>query len=571
MKPARILTIVVAAAVILIAVIVKFAGGGDDGGGDTRPVTDPEARTEVPVPQDAIEISFVYSPDKIDLFQRLVDDFNRRGVEVDGRPVYVKGTVVSSGDAAERIAAGTLQPVLWKPASSLWGRLVNFKRDAAFVPNENPSLVRTPVVIAMWEPLARALGWPDKPLGWADILRESQSAEGWAAYGHPEWGSFKLGHTNPDTSTSGLSAVAAEYLAVTGKREGLRLEDVNDPAVREKVRAIEQAIVHYGDTTGFFASKLAEFGPSYASAVTMEEQTLLEFNLARQPGQLRLAAIYPAEGTFFSDHPLITLNAPWVTAEQKAAAAQFTAFATDQITPANAAQFLFRPASGEETPGPPITADNLVDPAKPTALLSLPEPRVLARIQEAWREDRKPATVQIVLDISGSMNDEGKLDSAKLGLIGFLDLMQPQDQVGLTVFSDEVNEVTQPVSIGERRAQLKTRIGELFAEGNTAVYDATLQAVEAAAQRADPKRINAVVVLTDGQDNQSRVRLAAVVARLKELSGSEGKGVRVFTISYGSEAEVGGLRQIAQAGAGQAYTGDPATIRAVYKQIASFF
>ena len=37
----------------------------------------------------------------------------------------------------------------------------------------------------------------------------------------PEFGPFKLVHTNPDFSTSGLSAVVAEYFFATGKREGL--------------------------------------------------------------------------------------------------------------------------------------------------------------------------------------------------------------------------------------------------------------------------------------------------------------------------------------------------------------
>ena len=64
----------------------------------------------------------------------------------------------------------------------------------------------TPLVIAMPKPMADALGYPETPIGWADIARLATSDEGWAAYGHPEWGAFKLGKTNPNFSTSGLSA-----------------------------------------------------------------------------------------------------------------------------------------------------------------------------------------------------------------------------------------------------------------------------------------------------------------------------------------------------------------------------
>src|SRR5438046_1907133 len=80
------------------------------------------------------------------------------------------------------------------PASSLWGRLLNYEADKDYVAQDNPSLARTPLVIAMWEPLARALGWPKKPVGWAEVLKLATSRGGWADYGHPEYGRFKLGH-----------------------------------------------------------------------------------------------------------------------------------------------------------------------------------------------------------------------------------------------------------------------------------------------------------------------------------------------------------------------------------------
>ena len=69
--------------------------------------------------------------------------------------------------------------------------------------DDNPSIVRTPLVIAMWEPFARALGWPRKQLGFEQIIELARSNQGFAEFGHPEFGSFKLVHTNPDFSTSG--------------------------------------------------------------------------------------------------------------------------------------------------------------------------------------------------------------------------------------------------------------------------------------------------------------------------------------------------------------------------------
>ncbi len=115
-------------------------------------------------------------------------------------------------------------------------------------------------------------------------------------------------HTNPDFSTAGLEAVVAEYYAATGKKEGLTEQDVDGSKARKIVRDIERSIVHYGDTTLFIADQMREQGPGYASAVAMEEVTLLDFN-KRRGTQPKLVALYPPEGTFYSDNPFIVLDA----------------------------------------------------------------------------------------------------------------------------------------------------------------------------------------------------------------------------------------------------------------------
>src|SRR3954454_25214997 len=133
-----------------------------------------------------------------------MEKLNERGEKVGEKPVFVEGENVASGEAERKIAAGRLEPVVWTPASSLWGRQLNFDADRPYAPKDNPSIVRTPLVIAMWEPLARALGWPRKKIGFARILKLARDKAGFGSVGHPEYGRFKLVHTNPDFSTSGL-------------------------------------------------------------------------------------------------------------------------------------------------------------------------------------------------------------------------------------------------------------------------------------------------------------------------------------------------------------------------------
>src|SRR6185295_9787590 len=149
----------------------------------------------------------------------------------------------------------------------------------------------------------------------------------------------------------GLSAVTAEYYAAAGKTEGLTLADVENPAVRGAVRDIQSSVVHYGDTTLFFAEQLAARGPAFASAVAMEETTLVDYNARLRKNGKRLVAIYPKEGTFFSDDPLIVLDAPWVTAEQKAGAAKLVAYLSSPEVQAKVMAAGFRPADSSIASG----------------------------------------------------------------------------------------------------------------------------------------------------------------------------------------------------------------------------
>jgi Ca-activated chloride channel family protein len=94
----------------------------------------------------------------------------------------------------------------------------------------------------------------------------------------------------------------------------------------------------------------------------------------------------------------------------------------------------------------------------------------------------------------------------------------------------------------------------------------------------DPAKINAVVFLTDGVNDDGNLgddddEFDALIAQLR--SGSEGassRPVRVFTISYGDGADVVTLRAIAQATAAAHYdASNPATIQQVFTAVISNF
>jgi Ca-activated chloride channel homolog len=570
-RNARIAVIVLAAVAVIVAAVVSLRGGDDGGGSATGATTGTTSTGVTTAPSGAVKVLLAYSPEKDAMLTELIARYNDEGHEVNGREVFVEGQNWSSGESESKIANGTFKPTAWSPSSSLWGRLLNFEVDRAYVADENPSLVRTPLVIAMWEAEAKALGWPRRQTSWAQILKMATSSAGWEQFGLPTYGRFRLGHTNPDFSTSGLSAVVAQYYAVTGKHERLTAADVSRPAARNAVRQIQASVVHYGDTTLFFADQLKAHGPAYASAVAMEEVTLLDYNRTRPAGAERLVAEYPSDGTFYSDDPYLTLAAPWVTPAQKQASDELGAWLVQQIDPALAAKYGFRPGDRTKRAVAPIDRKHGVLPEQPALVLELPSPRVLATIKRFWHADRKPANVQLVVDVSASMQQGNRINEAIKGLQTFLRQLSPRDRVGLLWFNDELHDGVPIAPFASNAAQLRSTVDNLIADGSTALYDATARGVGNVDGLRDDSRINAVVVLTDGMDTASKQDLDALVARLRTRSESEGRQIRVFTIAYGDEADVKGLEKIAAASGGKPFVGDPTQIEKVYLQISSFF
>ena len=150
-----------------------------------------EAATSQPGQQvsgDSIVVSLAYSPEKETWLTERFAAFNSQQIQIDGKTVVVEGKVVSSGQARTDIKTGALQTTVWSPSASTWLEVLKQESGNQSIAEPNPQpLVLTPVVISMWKPMAEALGWPDKPVGWRDLLALINDPDGWGKYGHPEW------------------------------------------------------------------------------------------------------------------------------------------------------------------------------------------------------------------------------------------------------------------------------------------------------------------------------------------------------------------------------------------------
>ena len=140
-----------------------------------------------------------YSPEKEETFTRLVSAFNAQ-TESGDQVLAIEAVRYEPDLMVEAALAGRLQAI--SPDSSVWLDTLDREwkertgREAPLV-GQTERYAVSPIVIAMWEDVARSMGYPDRPLGWADLLARAQSDP-----------AFKWSHPSTN-SAAGLLATLA--------------------------------------------------------------------------------------------------------------------------------------------------------------------------------------------------------------------------------------------------------------------------------------------------------------------------------------------------------------------------
>jgi len=543
-----------------------------------------ETVSGTPLPAGAVVVEIHSSNTKQDWMDQVVASFNAGDHTVDGKPIVATVAHVGSGSSMNNILDGKIKPVVWSPGSDLWVTSINQawqdRSGGRLIHAECPATLRLPLAIAMWRPMAEALGWPDAPIGWDDLTALSTNPDGWAAHGHPEWGQFKFGHPHPEHSNSGMLSLVAEVYSAAGLLEGLTVEAVKSQAVIDDVGAVEQRVFHYGKKDTDILLRMTQRGPEYLHAVTSYEANVIKWN--RDHGsKLRfpLVAIYPDDGTFWVENPYCILDAAdWVSDEQEQAAVAFRdyllspeqqALAVDWgLRPANAGVSLHAPIDKEHGAVPDITIDQVPH-------LAYPSDEVVGHILDVWHQVKKKATVILLLDTSGSMQG-GKIKSAVEGAVTFVDQMNAADEVHVITFASTVAELPIAGPVGQAGEQLKSSLRGLYAEGATALHWAVVQGVDrvealkAQDEAAGERRLYGIVLLSDGKNEiEGGPSENDMLSRLP--SGAEASGIKIYAIAYGDDADLDVLTTLANRTNGKQFAGDVDDIEAVYFLISSEF
>ncbi|MDZ4672365.1 MAG: VWA domain-containing protein [Phototrophicales bacterium] len=558
-------------------------------------------------PSNAIEISIIYAPESDLYMPQTITEFNSayaRGVNPltnqplgSGElPIYVVGVAGSSGTVMEGIVNAILspnnqnvaRPTIFAPSVSHWLALANYfaGRDLFNLAEARPTAL-APVVMAIWKSRLDAIrntvasrtgqNPEDVQIGWEELLDVLASPNGWQDYGIPNGRrTVYYGHTDPYISSTALSTLIAEFYAAardngfTGRR--LTLSEVNDADIQQGVRNIEQLIRHYSRRTTEFKEYIAQ-GPEYLDFVALEENDLLFINmgLTETSPPEQLVALYPKEGTFWHEHPFGIVNASWVSPEQTEAAQIFTEFV---LTPAIQERIMsqgFRPANPDVPLAYPFVAENGIDINQPSTVLDVPAPEVVAAIQQSWAFVKKQADIWLVIDVSGSMANERKLEQAKTAALAFIEGLEINSRVGLAVFSESVEILVEMGDLERNANALREEIAALQPLAGTELFKATQAIVSLMNTSDDTDRIRAVILLSDGEDTGDRtVTLNDVVNTITASRGALNP-IILIPVAYGESADVTTLSRMARASNTRVQSGDPNDIQALLELISSYF
>ncbi len=464
----------------------------------------------------------------------------------------VEIVVNDSATTADQLAAPKPAnlPSVWIPDSSVWLRRAK-EKGAAQVPDSGSSIASSPVVMALAEQAARSRNWPEKQLNWADVIGAGGA-------------DLNVGMVDPSVDAVGVSALIAV-------RQVTALS--SDPAANNVAVLRKLSPNAASGSSELFAKTGTTSGGPPITAFPTSERALLDNNAKRKDEQL--VAVYPEPASPSLDYPYAVLPAPDDVA---VAAAKFrTAMLSQTVGDALAANGLRFP-DGRVAGTPPTDNRTIVRQLRP---VPAPGTAQLDQVLNTWAGISKASRIQAVLDVSGSMNGvipgsgKTRMQVTLEASEGGIRLMNPRTKLGIWVFSAELDgekdykEVLPVLPLNESLPQGaldKLRAIKATPTGRTGLYDTALAAYTSARQNWEPGRLNLVLILTDGKndDDGRGVTREALLAELGKMQDPN-RPLPIVFIGFGPDVDVAELNAISKATGGQAFnTADPTKINEIF-------
>jgi len=168
---------------------------------------------------------------------------------------------------------------------------------------------------------------------------------------------------------------------------------------------------------------------------------------------------------------------------------------------------------------------------------------------------RLPMRLVVVVDHSGSMSSDGRLEKVKVGLGTLIDNLKDEDRLALISFDDTVT-VDAPFAPALDRAALKAAVAKLQPRGSTNIFDGLKAGLDLLGDAPPSDRQNRVIFLSDGLATAGDTSTASIIAM---ATSRISRGIGLTTIGVGNEFDAPLMRGLAERGAGNFYYLEDAT------------
>ena len=451
-------------------------------------------------------------------------------VEVRARPsAAVIRELAEGGDVADA----------WLPESTFWLRRA--RAAGAFeVPAVGTPVASTPVVLAVTERVARRSGWPAKPLTWKSLVGTRART-------------LQVGLPDPAADAAGVGALL-----------GVRvLADDN------------------GDSAATVAATLRRlatrtFSPAEQNSALTPGRDLpgrvdvLEHNALTPSG--KLVAAYPEIAVPWLDLPYVVL--PGAQGRARGAAEKFLAELLNTTARDIFVGHGFRTASGF----PPAMPDDDRLRAEERRPVPLPAEETVTDVLTGWSGVQRSARILTLLDVSGSMAAQvpgggTRLDATVRAAQEGAALLLDNSELGVWAFATKLDgerdyrEILPVAPLGGQRDRLAEALAavQVKPQGGTGLYDSILAAYRDARRNWTPGRINLVLVMTDGRnEDDDSVGRAAFLAELKRMQEPR-RPLPIIFIGLGGEIDPEELTAIAKVTGGRVFvTAQPSGMRRIF-------
>ena len=185
------------------------------------------------------------------------------------------------------------------------------------------------------------------------------------------------------------------------------------------------------------------------------------------------------------------------------------------------------------------------------------------------RIERPPLTLAIVVDTSGSMSADGKMNFVRRGLAQMVNEMNDDDQIALITYSDNAVTHTEMGGVRGRRNALHGAVDDLDADGSTNLYEGLELGFQTVLEHYDSGRQNRVIMLSDGQPTAGDTSADHILAMAAAYNS---EGIGLTTVGLGTDFNYELMRGLAEQGDGNFYfVEDAGAVDEVFTEELAYF